>query len=557
MGDATVSRIKILNTQLKDKGDKMSLLMLSKKLVVLQELYHLEQDYIKSQETAKRILRTIKPSLILQEKDIETRRQLLTILRDTYTYRAKVDFECFLLAMEWDRYEEKRFYLPRQEQLKPVVVEMQKLADGELDVLVVSMPPRVGKTTLSLLYLIWLGGRNPNKSILSAGYSSSLVNSFYDGCMEFINSPEYRFADIFPSAPLVATSAKNLTLDLAERRRYKTLTFRSIDGTVTGATEASELLYLDDLVSGIEEAKNLNRLDSLWDKVSSDMLQRKKDKVPMLVIGTRWSIHDPLGRIESKYEADPRAKFLVLSATDDFGKSNFNYKYGVGFSTEHYEMLKDMTDPVTWECVYQQNPIERDGLLFPSNELNRFFDLPKDPPDDIFAFVDVAFGGADFVSMPIAYQWGDDIYIVDVVFLRGGYETTEPIIAGYIKRHDVRRVVFEANNGGDFYGRDVAKMLKTEGVHCNIIALRATGSSGKLSRIIQHAPAVKQWFFRDKSLYSNEEYYGVFMNHLTSFVQTGKSKHDDAPDSCAGLAQMMRKFVIQKVQFSSRRTVGL
>ena len=557
MGNATVSRINILSNQLSHLGQDMPLMMYVTKLTVLQELYHLNREYDNAQNVAKTIIQKLRPSEIGKLTDRNERGQLLNILKDTYTYRGKVHFESFLLAMEWDRDEGKRFYLPRQKQLRPVVWELQRLADGELDLLMVSMPPRVGKTTLSLLYLVWLGGMEPNMAILSAGYSSSLVNSFYDGCVEFITSPEYRFSEIFPSSPLVATSAKNLTLDLASRRRYKTLTFRSIDGTVTGATEASRLLYLDDLVSGIEEAKNINRLDGLWDKISSDMLQRKKDNVPTLIIGTRWSIHDPLGRIEAKYENDPRARFMVLSATDEMGNSNFHYRYGVGYSTEHYAMLKDMTDTVTWECVYQQNPIERDGILFPSDSLNRFFELPKDPPDDIFAFVDVAFGGEDFLSMPIAYQWGNDVYIADAVFLRGGYLITEPIIAGYIKRHDIRRVVFEANNGGDFFGRDVAKMLKDEGVHCNITAQLATGRNGKLSRIVQHSPAVKEWHFRDKSLYSNEEYYGVFMNQLTSFVQTGKSKHDDAPDSCAGLAQMMRKFVIQKVQFSDRRVIGL
>ena len=167
-------------------------------------------------------------------------------------YRARESFETFLKAMDWDRLPEHRFYEPRMRVLKPVVDKMQELADGKLDVLGVSMPPRVGKTTLGLLYIIWLGGRQPHKSILSAGYSGTLVNSFYDGCMEFILSPEYRYSEIFPESPLVSSSAKNLTLDLSERRRYKTLTFRSIDGTVTGATEASSLLYLDDLVSGIE-----------------------------------------------------------------------------------------------------------------------------------------------------------------------------------------------------------------------------------------------------------------------------------------------------------------
>ena len=556
MADATLERIEKLKSQLTARNmKKLSLTLKAEKLEVLANLYFIKQDFQKAHEANKTIIKEIRPSLIRKEKDTETRKKLLVILRDAYTYCAREDFECFLVAMEWDRPPEKRFYGPRKERLSPVVHEMQRLADGELDVLAVSMPPRVGKTTLSLLYLIWRGGRNPNKSILSAGYSSALVNSFYDGCLEFINSPEYRFLDIFPSSPLIATSAKNLTIDLCERRRYRTLTFRSIDGTVTGATEASDLLYLDDLVSGIEEARNINRLDTLWEKVSSDMLQRKKDNVPMLIIGTRWSIHDPLGRMEANYEGDERAKFMVLSAVDEFGNSNFDYEYGVGYSTKHYKNLKTMTDTVTWECVYQQNPIERDGLLF--TELERFLEIPKDPPDDIFAFVDVAFGGEDFLSMPIAYQWGDDIYIVDCVFLKGGYSMTEPIVAGYIKRHGIRRVVFEANNGGDFYSRDVSRMLKDDGIHCNILALRAPGKSGKLSRIIQHAPAVKEWYFRDKSLYSSEEYYGVFMSQLLSFVQTGKSKHDDAPDSCAGLAHMMRKYTVQAVKFSDRRSVGL
>jgi len=555
MADATVSRITRLETQLREMGDTLPLFMKAEKMFVLFQLYHLNHEYDRAQGVCADLIHTLKPSLIGKETDNDTRCRMLEVLKEAYTYRAKVDFECFLHAMEWNRDIEKRFYLPRKERLEEVVHQMQRLADGELDVLVVSMPPRAGKTTLSLLYLVWLGGRFPNKSILSAGYSSSLVNSFYDGCVEFINSPEYRFLDIFPSSPLISTSAKNLTIDLADRKRYKTLTFRSIDGTVTGATEASELLYLDDLVSGIEEARNILRLDGLWDKVSSDMLQRKKDKVPMLIIGTRWSIHDPLGRIEAKYEDDPRAKFMSLPAVDEYGNSNFNYKYGVGFSTEHYAMLKSMTDPITWECVYQQNPIERDGLLFP--ELQRFHEVPRDPPDDIFAFVDVAFGGEDFLSMPIAYQWGEDVYIVDVVFLKGGYLITEPIISGYIKRHGIKRVIFEANNGGDFYARDIARLLKEDNVYCNILSLRAPGKSGKLSRIIQHAPAVKEWYFRDKSLYSNEEYYGVFMGQLLSFVQTGKSRYDDAPDSCAGLANMIRRYVVPKVQFSDRAAVGL
>lgn len=541
--------------QLKDYKGKMPLLMELEKLNALKQMCHSRQAYSDAEKYSTKIIKKATKKKLSKLKDIDDVTEAVNILKDAYTYVAKNNFEAFLIAMDWNREPSERFYEPRQKVLHPVVVEMQNLADGKINILTVSMPPRAGKTTLGILYILWRAGRQPNKSILSAGYSSSLVNSFYDGCVEFITSEEYRFGHIFPESLLVNSSAKNLTLDLGERRRYKTLTFRSIDGTVTGATEASELLYLDDLVSGIEEAMNPKRLDTLWSKVSSDMLQRRKNGVPMLVIGTRWSIHDPLGRIEAKYEGRPDVKFIKLPAVDENGNSNIDYDYGVGFNTAHYRDLKNMTDRVTWECVYMQNPIERDGLLF--TDLKRFFELPQDPPDDILFFTDVAFGGEDSLSMPIAYQWGDDVYVVDVVFMKGGYRETEPVVTGKLQSHNVKRGVFEANNGGDFYGRDIARMLKDNNYKCNIKAERAQGHNGKLARIIQHAPAIKEFYFRDKSLYNDDEMYGKFMTELTGFVQTGKSPHDDAPDSLAGLASMVRKKTSIEPTFYSRRDFGL
>lgn len=533
----------------------MPLLMKLEKLILLKQKTNFRSAYDEAQKWCAEIIRLASKENLAKIKKVKDVQKAVSILKEAYTYRGRDNFEAFLIAMDWDRPPKDRFYEPRQKVLHPVVVEMQKLAEGELKILTVSMPPRAGKTTLGILYILWRAGRQPNKSILSAGYSSSLVNSFYDGCVEFITSAEYRYGYIFPESLLVSSSAKNLTLDLGERRRYKTLTFRSIDGTVTGATEASELLYLDDLVSGIEEAMNPKRLDGLWSKVSSDMLQRRKNGVGMLVIGTRWSIHDPLGRIEAKYADRDDAKFIKLPALDEKGNSNIDYNYGVGFSTEHYKDLKNMTDKVTWECVYMQNPIERDGLLY--TNLKRFFELPQDPPDDILFFTDVAFGGEDFLSMPIAYQWGSDVYITDVVFMRGKYDDTEPIVAGKIISHGCKRGTFEANNGGDFYARDINKLLEKEDYKCNIKAERAQGTNGKLSRIIQHAPAVLEFYFRDSSLYNDSEMYGQFMTQLTSFVQTGKSPHDDAPDSLSGLATMIRKRTITVPTFSSRRDFGL
>ncbi len=541
--------------QLRTVGDTMPTLMRMEKMALLRQLAQQRHDHHDAHRYAKRMVNFLTPSRIASVTELPERIRAVITLRDAYTYMARDDFHSFLVAMEWNREPKKRFYEPRISVFREIVADLQDLADGVIDVYGLSMPPRVGKTTLGLLYICWLAGRDVERSVLSAGYSSSLVQSFYDGCLEFLSGSDYRYHDIFPKSTVVATSAKGLTIDLGKACRYKSLTYRSIDGTVTGATEANLLLYLDDLVSGIQEAMNIIRMDTLWSKVSSDMLQRMKEGCPMLLIGTRWSIHDPMGRIERKYEGNPRARFKRLPATDEKGHSNFNYDHGVGFGDDYYADKKDMLDSVTWECVFQQNPIERDGLLYP--ELKRFMELPQDRPDDIFAFVDVAFGGEDYVSMPVAYQWGDDVYIEDAVYLRGGYETTEAVVAGMIKRHNISRVVFEANNGGDFYARDVMDMLKKENVHCNIVAMRAMGKDGKLSRIIQHAPEVKSWYFKDHSMYRADSMYGMFMTALTSFVQTGKNRNDDAPDSCAGLANMRRRFTMRRPEFLDRKATGL
>ena len=544
---------KTLLSQIKKLGDKMDTLMYMDKKELLRQFAMRREDDDSAIKHSMDIIRCLnKKALLAIQSDVQ-RQRALTVLRTQYEYRARFFFEDFLVAMEWNRPPEKRFYEPRKQVLQEVVRDLQDLADGKIHVYGLSMPPRTGKTTLGLLYMCWLGGRNPSKSILSAGYSSSLVSSFYDGCKDFLINEDYTFSSIFPQGVLVGSNAKDQTLDLSTHKRYKTLTFRSIDGSVTGATEATQLLYLDDLVSGIEEALNIDRMDTLWSKVTSDMLQRMKKGCPLLVIGTRWSIHDPIGRIEQKYADDPRARFKKLEAVDEDGHSNFNYKFDVGFDDAYYNDKRDLLDPLTWECVFQQKPVERDGLLFPS--LKRYIELPQDAPDDIFFFTDVAFGGRDYLSMPIAYQWGTDVYVADVVYMKGGYKVTQPVVTGKIIANKCRRGVFEANNGGDFYSRDIASQVKAKGHHCNILSLRAPTTQSKLSRIIQHAPAVSTFYFKDESLYRDDKMYREFMKSMLGFLQTGKNRNDDAPDSCAGLASMLRSYTLQKVEFFDRKNL--
>lgn len=546
--------IKTLLTQLKSR---MPVYLRIEKLNLLRDLSYKEKREDLLKQSCAAIIDLINENL--KDFDEKQQRKCYEMLRDAYTQLGRYNFHAFLIAMEWNRQVEKRFYQPRMKVLRQVVADLQDLADGKINIYSLSMPPRVGKTTIGLFFITFMMGRYPDEHIFAVGYVSGLVGTFYQGVKDFIESNEYRFYDIFPELKgRLEVSAEDRTLHLGKHgERYTTATFRSVDGQITGALEASSLLYMDDMCSGIEEAMNIDRLNKLWDKVSVDVMQRRVHNrrthklAPILMIGTIWSVHDPISRTKNEHHNEPDYRERVMPALNEFQESNFDYDYSVGYTTEMYLELKRGMDEVSWECVYQQNPMERDGLLFPNGSLKRYLQLPKEPPDSIMAFCDVAFGGEDYLSFPIAYIWGEDGYIVDVVFRsRASYEATEPIVVAKIVQHGVQIAKFEANNGGDFYARDVSDMVDESNHRCNIVWERAGTKQSKLTRIIQFAPDIKSWYYKDPSMYTPKEDYGLFMTNLTTFVQTGSSPHDDAPDSMAGLSKM-RKIPIYG-QISSR-----
>jgi predicted phage terminase large subunit-like protein len=298
----------------------------------------------------------------------------------------------------------------------------------------------------------------------------------------------------------------------------------------------------------------------LWFKYGTDLKTRKKKGCKEVHIGTRWSIHDPIGKLEAMNEGNERAQFIKLPAWDEDHHSYFDYLHDVGFDDKYFQEAQDTIDEVSWLCVYMQQPIEREGLLFPESDLTRFFGPPpaSEVPDEVYAFVDVAFGGADSLSMPIIYRYGDMEVIADWVFMaKADYEVTEPVVAAKIIAHKCQRVLFEANNGGDFYSRDVEELLKKEHYKCLITAKRAPNTQSKLGRIIQHSPVIKSFQYLDRSKYPSDGGYQRAMTELCSFTQTGKNRHDDAPDSLAGLATMARISMNAKISTHSRRDAGL
>lgn len=531
---------------------KMRLDLYLQKCEALRTLYKREDDLSHALGVNLELRKRINIALNNNELKIQEQKQLLKKYWQTYLFAAPYCFHSYLLYMEKDRDPEKRFYQPRLKVLRNVVRDLQSLADGELMRLGLSMPPGTGKSTLGIFYITWLMGRNPLRPSLATAYADKLTRSFYDGALQIIKDTEYNFRYIFPDSPLAATNSKDETIDLAKVKRFKTLTCRSIDSGLTGATRCEVLAYADDMVSGSEEAMNRERMGILWTKFCNDFMSRMKQDCKMLIIGTRWSIHDPIGRLEQRYENDKKSKFVKLPAIDFHGRSNFDYDYGVGFSKDYFYNLKENMDDVSWRAIYMQEPIEREGLLYQEDELQYFFDLPKEKPDAIVAVCDSKGQGKDYVCAPCGYVYGDIVYIKEVVFNNGLPEITKPLIANLCLNNNVSRMDVESNNGGDYYAEDVDRLIKEQGGKVSIRTFFT--SSNKVTKIVTESDYVKKHFiFLHKSKQNTE--YKRFMQNLLGFTVTGKVKHDDAPDGVAMLSQLIKDLSGLSVKIINRKNL--
>lgn len=474
----------------------------------------------------------------------------LELYKKTLLFAAPHDYDSYLQYLEWNRKPEERFYLPRRKIMKRVADSMQRLVDGELDELFLSMPPRTGKTSMLMFLMTWLVGRDSEKSNLYSAFSDVITSAFYSGCLEIINDPiTYLWHDVFPAAKVVSTNAKDETFNIDRKKRYPSLTCRSLYGTLNGACDCNGMLVSDDLIGGIEEALNKDRLMSAWSKVDNNLIPRAKENAKVLWCGTRWSMVDPAGiRMELLQNDDEyktrRFEIINLPALDENEQSNFHYLYGVGFSEEYYKQRRASfernNDMASWLAQYMGEPIERSGALFEPQDM-RFYNgvLPDEAPVRKFMAVDPAFGGGDFTASPICYQYADgSIYVADVVYDDGDKRVTQPIIVKKIKEHGVQAVQFEANKSTAGYKDDVERLLKNEGIRINITTKAAPANVAKELRIFDKAPEIREFFFLEEGKRPKE--YSRFMQNVFSFKIAAKNKHDDSVDSLAQAVDMIR-----------------
>ena len=469
----------------------------------------------------------------------------LNIVRQTYMFAGTYSFDDFMVAMEWKREPKARFWLPRRKVLEGkhgiATMVQEFMDDPEALFLGFSMPPGTGKTTLIKFLLAYIIGHDPKSANMYISYSDGMTKMLLDSVKSMLtDTDEYCFHEIFRGLGEPDISAEYKTVSYRRKGDFPTLGLVSLGGSVTGRTRANTFLVTDDLVKNKEEARSPERLAKLYGDYTATLTTRMiGDNVKQIMLGTRWSAHDPLGRMEAEHGDDPRYKFIAIPVWDESEISNFEYEHPDRYTTEKIRDIKATIDSTDFECLFMQHGIEKEGLAFPADSLKYYNGvLPDGQPDNIVFVNDVAWGGGDSLSMPIAYVYGADVYIHDWLFDKRDKSCTKPRVVGKILQHKVKMGRTEANNGGDEYSDDVYRILRQEHKYSiNMTHKKAPTNVAKLTRIEQHAPTIKSFYFLDDNCRDDD--YRRAMSELTGFSFTTKNLHDDAPDSMAMLADYL------------------
>lgn len=456
-------------------------------------------------------------------------------------FDAPYDFDAAIRYAEWDREPKKKFYMPRRKQLLPVVQAMQRLSERKIRILGVMAPPGVGKTTIELMFMVMEGLKNPDLSILMGSHSNSFLRGAYEEVGRMLDPKgEYLWKDIFPSVQVCKTNAQDMRIDLGKRKRFETFEFSSIGSGNAGKVRASNLLVADDLVPDIESAMSKERMDKLWQQYYTDLMQRMIGDCVQLLVQTPWTLHDPIDRLELTHTDDPQAEFIHLPALDENDESNFDYPYGLGFTTEFYRNQRDIMDDASWRALYMTQPIEREGQLYNEDELRRYFEIPDRKPDAIISVCDTKDRGSDYCVMPIAYQYGNDFYIEDVVCDNSNPEIVESRLVSKLLQHKVQMSRFESNSAGGKVAEKVQKEVKERGGITKITTKYTT--TNKETRIIVNSPFCKERFlFKDNSVIKKDKEYRRMLNQLCSYTMAGKNKHDDTCDAFSFLVEYIQE----------------
>lgn len=449
------------------------------------------------------------------------------------TYEAKLelarrDFFDYCELMAPDFYKRSRQYLV---QLANTLQEF--VFNSPKKVLVISIPPRTGKSRTASLFAEWTFGKDPTKKIMTGSYNETLSTQFAKTVRNTIQTQKVEpfipvFSDVFPDVKIKQGDAAMNMWSL--EGQYSSYLATSPSGTATGF--GCSLMIIDDVIKNAQEANNQLTKQAHYEWFTNTMLSRLEEGGKIIIIMTRWASDDLAGRIINHFKDD--AEVISLKALQDDGTMLCEDV----LSRESYEEKKKLMSPDIFYANYQQEPIDLKGQLYTS--FKTYDSLPQF--EKIQSYTDTADTGSDYLCSIIYGIYQKEAYILDVIYTNEPMEITEPLVAKHIFEYKVNQADIESNNGGRGFSRQISHYL-TNTYNTNHTVIRPFHQSkNKQARILSNATWVMEHIYFPQNWHNK---YPEFYKAITSYQREGKNLHDDAPDALTGVAEKVN--VLQPV----------
>lgn len=441
---------------------------------------------------------------------------------------ARRDFFDYCELMAPDFYKRSRQYLV---QLANTLQEF--VFNSPKKVLVISIPPRTGKSRTASLFAEWTFGKDPTKKIMTGSYNETLSTQFAKTVRNTIQTQKVEpfipvFSDVFPDVKIKQGDAAMNMWSL--EGQYSSYLATSPSGTATGF--GCSLMIIDDVIKNAQEANNQLTKQSHYEWFTNTMLSRLEEGGKIIIIMTRWASDDLAGRIINHFQDD--AEIISLKALQDDGTMLCEDV----LSRESYEEKKKLMSPDIFYANYQQEPIDLKGQLYTS--FKTYDSLPQF--EKIQSYTDTADTGSDYLCSIIYGIYQKEAYILDVIYTNEPMEITEPLVAKHIFEYKVNQADIESNNGGRGFSRQISHYL-TNTYNTNHTVIRPFHQSkNKQARILSNATWVMEHIYFPQNWHNK---YPEFYKAITSYQREGKNLHDDAPDALTGVAEKVN--VLQPV----------
>lgn len=376
--------------------------------------------------------------------------------------------------------------------------KLEAVSRGERDRLIITMPPRHGKSMMTTeSFPVWYLGNNPDKRVMEVSYSDSLSRLFGDKCRRKVEEFGYLWG-------IGIDHRRGDKSDWGIDGRYGGMTSSGVGGSITG--KGADLLIIDDPVKNRMEADSQTYRNRVWSEWQSTLSTRLHPGAAVVVVLTRWHEDDLAGRL-LKDEPDRWELFnlpAIAEEGDPLGRTPGEALWPDRYDEAELARIKTTVGSRDWEALYQGRPSPASGSILLREWWREYPLSPKEQERNMERVIlswDCTFkdsNGTDFVVGQVWGKRGADFFLLDQVRARMDFPATIKAVRALAAKwpRAVAKLVEDKANGPAVIStlkRDVPGLIPVEPEGGKVVRANAVSPYIEAGNVFLPAPCNASW----------------------------------------------------------------